>query len=184
MVSFLSIFFFKNDYHQIFIFWWQVVSSVSAGASFHLTWKQINMVPYRNPLNLKNCKKVLLGENKMHMVFVMTACSLRKEITICITWRLLVLNLCRWFSSQHFWVVSMALQTVRRMSWVAMLDHTDKHSHPMSFENAVPNIYCLWRLPLLFVVELAGLFYMTVYCKFWQILTIKRKWIKALDSVT
>lgn len=77
----------------------------------------------------KTVKKVLLGENKMHMVFVMTACSLREEITICITWRLLVLNLCGWFSSQLFWVVSTTLQTVGRVSQVAMLDHTNKHTH-------------------------------------------------------
>lgn len=127
--SFLSLFFFKNYCHQTFIFWWQVASSISIGASFHLTWKQINMVLCRNPSNLKNWKKVLLGENKIHMVFIMTVCSFRKKITICITWRLLVLNLCRWFSSQCFLVVSMLLQKVGSISQVAMLYHTNKHTH-------------------------------------------------------
>lgn len=136
---------FKNDCHWIFIFWWRVASSVSVGAYFHLTWKQINMVICRNPSNLKKWRKVLLGDNKTRMVFVITGCSPRKKISICITWRPLVLNLCVWFPSQCFLDVSVMLRNVGSLSQAAVLYCTHKHTrvrscaHTESFSDAPPN---------------------------------------------
>jgi len=133
------------------------VSSVSVGASFHLTGKQINKVLFRNPSNLKNWKKVLLGENKMHMVFVMTVCSFRNKITICITWRLLVLNLCRWFSSQCFFIVSMRLQSIGSISQAAMLCHTRKHTQVCACAHA-PHPNVIWKHCSKYLVPVKSVF--------------------------